>query len=370
MIETKQSHLKIKADSHPGLGGKQNEDRYRICSCQLSPKDKTASTLAVLCDGIGGHKAGEVAAQMGVNIITETILEGDAKKPLEIIQKAIVRASEAIYQTSLTNQGPSGMGATAAIAWIIKDHLYTANLGDSRIYLLRDGHIIQLTTDHTWVQEAFEEGLIDEADRMTHPNAHVIRRYLGAKNAPKPDFRMWYFEGESDSEALKNQGLRLKDGDTILLCSDGLTDLVGDREIHEVVKNNTLDAAVEKLIGISNARGGHDNITVILMNVPSTGVFNKSKKQRVFKGCLYTLIILSALITIITYGWRWWRNRLENIEFSTPGVTYPVNVGTDEFLFTETTFPEFTQTPTVQQATSFPTLGPTITPWPTNTIEP
>lgn len=369
MIETKQSHFEIKADSHPGLGGKQNEDRYRICSCQLSPKGKTASALAVLCDGIGGHKAGEVAAQMGVNIITETILESDGKKPIEIIQKAIVRASEAICQTSLTDQGRSGMGATAAIAWIIKDRLYTANLGDSRIYLLRDGHIIQLTTDHTWVQEAYEEGLIDEADRMTHPNAHVIRRYLGAKNTPKPDFRMWYFEGESDSEALKNQGLRLKGGDTILLCSDGLTDLVVDREIQDVIQNNTLDAAVEQLIGISNARGGHDNITVILMKVPSTGVFNKSKKQRIFMGCLIVLIVLSALITVFTFGWRWRRNRQDNIELQTPKATFTITIDAEAFQFTVTPIPDPTQN-LIEGSTHSPTQKPTITPWPTNTIEP
>lgn len=370
MIETKQSHLEIKADSHPGMGGKQNEDRYRICFCQLSRKDRTLSTLAVLCDGIGGHKAGEIAAQMGVSIITETILESDAKKPLEIIQKAIVRASEAVYQTSLTDQGRSGMGATAAIAWIIKDRLYTANLGDSRIYLLRDGHIIQLTTDHTWVQEAYEKGLIDEGDRMAHPNAHVIRRYLGTKSAPKPDFRMWYFEGESDSEALQNQGLQLRAGDTLLLCSDGLTDLVEDHEIQEVIKNNTLDAAVEKLIGISNARGGHDNITVILMNVPSEGVFKKSKKQRIFMGCLYTLIVLSALITVLNFGWRWWQNRLDHIELQPPRVTDTIAVEVEEFQFTETPFPEFTQTPIQERSTELSTQRPTITPWPTNTTGP
>lgn len=369
MIETEQSHLEIEADSHPGMGGKQNEDFYRICSCQLSPKDKTASTLAVLCDGIGGHKAGEVAAQMGVSIITDTLLESDGKKPVEVIEKAVIRASKAIYQTSLSDQGRSGMGATAAIAWIIRDRLYTANLGDSRIYLLRDDHIIQLTTDHTWVQEAYEEGLIDEADRMTHPNAHVIRRYLGAKNAPQPDFRMWYFEGESDSEALQNQGMRLKAGDTLLLCSDGLTDLVGDHEIQEVIQRNALDTAVEKLIGISNTRGGHDNITVILMNVPKVGVFKKSKRQRIFMGCLYIFITLSVLITVLTFGWRWWQNRLDNVGLQTPRGTITVTVEVEAFQFTETPIPEPTQSP-IEVSTSSPTQKSTITPWPTNTTEP
>ena len=370
MIEKKQSHLEIKADSHPGVGGKQNEDRYRVCSCQLSPKDKTPSSLAVLCDGIGGHKAGEIAAQMGVSIITEKILKSEGKNPLDIIEKAVLSASEAIYQTSQSDQGQSGMGATAAVAWIVGDRLYTANLGDSRIYLLRGGHIIQLTTDHTWVQEAYEKGLIDEADRVDHPNAHVIRRYLGAKTPPNPDFRMWFFEGESDSEARENQGLRLKPGDTLLLCSDGLTDLVGDREIQEVIQNNTLDAAVDKLIGIANGRGGHDNITVILMKVSSEGIFKKPKQRRLYLGCLLILIVLSALITAFILGWRWWQNRMNNIELQTPRVTDTITAETDDFRVTETPSAEITLTPTEEQATGLPTQGPTITPWPTNTSSP
>jgi len=370
MIETKKHHLDIKATSHRGMTGKQNEDRFQVTACWVSQKKKVPSALAVLCDGIGGHRAGEVAAQMGVSIITERILESDAKKPLEIIENAVERASKAIYQTSLSDHGRSGMGATCALAWVIGRRLYTANLGDSRIYLLRNGHLIQLTTDHTWVQEAIEAGLINEAEREKHPNAHVIRRYLGAKNTPKPDFRMWYFEDESDSEARNNQGMDLQVGDILLLCSDGLTDLVGDSEIHEVIQSNPLDAAMDKLIQLANARGGHDNITVILMKVPSRGVFKKSRKKRFLIGCLFLLILISALIVAFFFGWRWWQNRLEGMESQTPSATIVMPSQVDTPQPSETAIPKPSSTPTSERPTDLSTPQPSITPWPTNTTAP
>ncbi len=367
MIEITQTHLESKAARHSGMSGKQNEDRYRVCHCQKSPKDKTLSTLAVLCDGIGGHRAGEVAAQMGVSIITETIFESDAKKPLEVMEKAIFRASDAIYQMSQSDHGHSGMGTTCAITWIIGSRLYTANLGDSRIYLLRDGHIAQLTTDHTWVQEAYEAGLINESEKATHPNAHVLRRYLGAKEAPMPDFRMWYFEGESDLEALENQGKRLKAGDILLLCSDGLTDLVGDHEIQEVIQNNTLDAAIIKLIQMSNERGGHDNVTLILLEVPSKGVFKKSGKRRIFLGCLFSIIALSAMVTAFLFGQHWLKNRNHDITIQTPKPAVTLPTQSDNIQSSKTPLLRRTRTPTNDMTTDIVTQQPSITPWPTNT---
>ncbi|MEA3327591.1 MAG: protein phosphatase 2C domain-containing protein, partial [Chloroflexota bacterium] len=235
MIESEQAHLLIQAASHEGTRGKQNEDRYAVTPFLTGGIEKIPTVLAVVCDGIGGHRAGEVAAEMGVSIITEAITAGDSDQPIETMKQAIICASNAIYKASQADLGRSGMGATCACTWVINDQLYTANLGDSRIYLLRANHLIQLTTDHTWVQEALDAGLISHKDRMDHPNAHVIRRYLGSQKASEPDFRMWVFEEESAEEALSNQGLTLQPGDLLVLCSDGLTDLVSDVEIRKVL---------------------------------------------------------------------------------------------------------------------------------------
>ena len=370
MIETNQPHLKVSALSHPGMSRLQNEDRYRVNSFLLSNKNKNPTTLAVLCDGIGGHNAGEIAAEMGVSIITEAILESEAKKPLDVIEKAVTLASEAIYQASLTDHVRSGMGATCAIAWVIGDRLYTANLGDSRIYLLRDGYIAQLTTDHTWVKEAIEAGIIDEGEAETHPNAHVIRRYLGAKNKPEPDFRMWYFEGETDLDALQNQGMQLKADDVILLCSDGLSDLVGDHEILDVVRNNALNDALDQLIQMSIERGGFDNITGILMKVPTRGLFKRPKKRGVLLGFLLSLVIAGVMFAIIFLAWRWWEIRREGDGIQSPRITAP-SPSQDAVLSPSTTIlPTFTLINTKDAPTADNTQQPTITPWPTNTIRP
>lgn len=366
MIEAKKPHLDISAASHPGMTGKQNEDRFQVSAFWVSPQNKVPSTLAVLCDGIGGHRAGEIAAQMGVSIITETILEGDTKNPLEIMGEAIRRASAAIYTASQSDKGRTGMGATCAIAWVIGDKLFTANLGDSRIYILRKGHLVQLTTDHTWVQEAYDAGLIKESERENHPNAHVIRRYLGAKSEPEPDFRLWYFEGESDEDAQNNQGMRLIAGDTLILCSDGLTDLVEDSEIQSVIQEKPLNDAIDVLIQMANARGGYDNTTVILMCVPSKGVFKKPRKRRLIIGCLIILILLSAIVTAVFFGWRWWQHRLEVIEIQSETQTIVSPTETENFFQPETSFPVVSPTFTTETPTVDITPQPSITPWPTN----
>ena len=370
MIKTEQAHLLIEAASHPGMTGKKNEDRYGVTSFIAGPKDTTSSVLAVLCDGIGGHRAGEVAAHMGVSIITETVAVSDVHKPLKTLQAAIKRASESIYEASQSDQGRSGMGATCACVWVIGEKLYTANLGDSRIYLLREGHLLQLTTDHTWIQEALDAGIIADTDRESHPNAHVIRRYLGSKAPPQPDFRLWYFEEENDAEALSNQGLKLLPDDILLVCSDGLTDLVSDEEILNVISENPLADVSGILIDMANNRGGHDNITLILMQVPPD--FNKkaggSKKRRWLAGCVLALFFTSLLITAVLFGLRLWGDRFDGTAPETPQMTLtlPTAVTTETLVNPTTILP--TDNPTQLPGDSSP--QPTLTPWPTNTPAP
>ncbi len=111
-----------------------------------------------------------------------------------------------------------------------------------------------------------DAGIIDAESGNGHPNAHIIRRYLGSKTPPEPDFRLWFFEGEDDEAARGNQGLQLLPKDLILLCSDGLTDLVDDNTIRDVLLHKKLDKVPDILIGMANEQGGHDNITVVLLD--------------------------------------------------------------------------------------------------------
>ncbi len=375
MTKTEQSYLQIEASSHPGMTGKQNEDRYGVKMFAAGDHGRKPSVLAVLCDGIGGHRAGEVAAEMGVTIITETVAASEGRHPLNTLTEAITQASAAIFAASQADQGRLGMGATCACAWVIGDKLYTVNLGDLRIYLLRKGNLIQLSTDHTWIQEALDAGIISDEEGNNHPNAHVIRRYLGSKGAPEPDFRLWFFEGEDDNAAKANQGLRLRPNDLILLCSDGLTDLVSDDEIRDVLESEDLAKAPEILIGMANERGGHDNITVVLLKAPPSKakLSGTNWKRRWMIGCLAILVLASILTAVVLVGLRWWNGRSTADE--TPAVTesLPVEAKTD--LWTPTAEPRTpTPTPTTTQSTQTPSeLGspqPSITPWPTDTQGP
>lgn len=261
--------MHIAALSHAGKSGKNNEDRYSVASFLLDADDNRPSVFAVVADGIGGHQAGEVAAELAVNYISMEVAESNAKKPIKIMESAIHNASQAISTHSAGNAEEEGMGATCACAWIIDNKLYTAYVGDSRIYLLRGKYIQRISIDHTWVQEAYEKGVITKEQMYDHPNLHVIRRHLGGIKLPEVDFRLRIDDTELDEESINNQGFNLQPGDTILICSDGLTDLVWDDEIQQIVQSKRdLKSAADTLISTANDRGGHDNITVVLMSMP------------------------------------------------------------------------------------------------------
>jgi len=278
MIRSTLAHLHIAALSHAGMSGKNNEDRYAVSSFQLSREDARPAVLAIVSDGIGGHRAGEVAAELAVNYITMGVGESNAKRPTKILETAIHDASQAISSHSAGRAEEEGMGATCACAWIIENKLYTAYVGDSRIYLLRGKVIQRLSIDHTWVQEAFEKGIITPEQMREHPNLHVIRRYLGGLKLPDVDFRMRIDNEESNEESENNQGFHLEPGDTILLCTDGLTDLVWDDEIARIIRSKKdLKQSAETLVNLANTRGGHDNITVVLMSMPRLDETDKKK---------------------------------------------------------------------------------------------
>ncbi len=371
MNQTESSHFETATASHAGMKGKQNEDRFALSHYWMEEKQRRPSTLAVLCDGIGGHRAGEVAAEIGVRVMTESVAEGDPDQPLKTLEEAVNRANQAIYAASISDRGRLGMGATCACAWILDGRLFTVNLGDSRIYLLRDGHIIQLTTDHTWIQEAMDAGLLADNSQGEHPNAHVIRRYLGSEKPPEPDFRLWFFEGEGDDEALANQGLRLSPGDNLLLCSDGLTDLVSDEEIQEVVENLPIDQAADRLVSLANGRGGHDNTTVILLRMPTEPrkFFIFRRKQQVILGCLAVLAVVSVLLAVVFFGLRWRRGTGDNEAPDLPMQTLSYQEQTPSVTPSEPSTATPTRTITAAEQESAPSDA-TRTPWPTNTISP
>jgi len=370
MIRTQRAHLHVEAHTHAGMTGKNNEDRYAVASFVLSAQDRTPVLFAVLADGIGGHRGGEVAAELAVNHIMQAVAKSDGKYSRHIIEQAVSEASDAIAAHSATNEDLMGMGSTCATAWIIGDRLYTGYVGDSRIYLMRGARIQQLTIDHTWVQEAIEKGIITPEMAREHPNVHVIRRYLGSPVPPDPDFRLILFDGEGAHHPENNQGVKLQSNDVILLCSDGLTDLVWNDEILEIVRlKSSIKEATRALVDLANERGGHDNITVILISVPTD--FKPEAREKgvgwlpwLFGG-LAGILVLTVLASFLAFGLL--------RRTGTPTPTAPAIFPTSTTLASLTPLPSptFTRIPTLTVAPDVvPTIVSTLTPWPTNTIAP
>ena len=324
MIKMAKSHVPVAADTHAGMSGKNNEDNFLVSAYKISEENSARVLCAVLCDGVGGHHAGEIASEIGVNTITNVIAESNGQQVPEVLQEAIIRASEeVVFSAKLSLDGEddftnrAGMGSTAAVAVLVGNRLYTASVGDSRIYLIRRGTIRQLSKDHTWIQDALEIGLITEEQVPGHPNNHVIRRYLGSKNTPDVDTRLYLHQDEADETALANQGTRLQIGDIILACSDGLSDLVSDEEIRQILEelSEGLEDAVDRLIDLANDRGGHDNITIVTFSIPeNVGMPQvdevyvpkpnaQGNKKKPGIGCLpmlvVPLIVLTASLTTI-----------------------------------------------------------------------
>jgi PPM family protein phosphatase len=379
MIRTDQAHLPVTALTHPGMKGKNNEDRFAVSAFTISEKNQTPVLLAILSDGIGGHRAGEVAAEIAVNKISQCVADSNVgQQPAHILQKAIEEASQEIFNQAQADNGRQGMGATCVCAMIIGNRLYAASVGDSRIYLMRGKTIQQLSTDHTWVQEALDKGILKPDQVAGHPNQHVIRRYLGSPTPPKVDLRLRLTGKETDIQAESNQGLLLQSGDRILLCSDGLHDVVQDQEILAAFLQHPQSDALQYLINLANQRGGPDNITGIIIEVPEHALVGKpSKRWRYFLFGCAGIMIVAALVAAIGFGWVWINNHIIISTTPTP---------TSQFTTTlPATLPEKTPAspipPTIQaSSTPVPALtqalplqtgaAPTITSWPTNTNTP
>jgi len=306
MIDNPKPHLNIGVLSHPGEKREINEDSFGISSYH-DEMEQIPVVLAVVADGIGGHQAGEIASQLTVDTIMNKLVKEPVDQPLHQLRSAVMLAGTQVAETALRSPEYYGMGSTVAIAWVIGKKLYTAHVGDSRIYFLRQGVLRQITTDHTWIQEAIKHELIRPEEARNHPRAHVLHLAIGSKEPPEPDFRLRLSSDETDTESENNQGLSLLRGDKILLCSDGLTDLIEDHEIRSALEEQNPDEAVQSLVSLARARGGHDNITAIILGAPDDWSNEKSasKNKKILNLILLALIsgiILTLLAAIAVFG--------------------------------------------------------------------
>ncbi|NIS82710.1 MAG: hypothetical protein GTO14_21480 [Anaerolineales bacterium] len=307
MIPTDKPHLNVAAYSHPGETRTNNEDRYSVTAYRME-RSPTPALLAVVADGIGGHRAGEVASEMTVDTVVQSLSRSDGHQPVKQLIDAVTEANRAVFHASRSDRDHQGMGSTVSIAWVIGTHLYTASVGDSRIYMLRQGNLQQISIDHTWVQEAIKHEIIQPDQARDHPQAHVLRRHIGGKEEVEPDLRLRLAENESDEKSESNQGLQLLEGDRILLCSDGLTDLVEDEEIQETLNQEPAIDAVASLIDLARERGGFDNITLVILELPVTDQPKPHPRARRFNWFLLTAlsILLLTIVVVAAMGISWW----------------------------------------------------------------
>lgn len=387
MISAKHAHLAVDAVSHPGMSGKGNEDRFGVSAHRMGKDLTIPSVLAIVADGIGGHRAGEVAAELAVETISEIVTASEGLRPVDVLRQAVVEAGYRIYDAAESQPERQGMGATCACAWVIGDRLYTVSVGDSRIYLIRDGEIHQLTTDHTWIQEAIEQGLIKPNQSRDHPNAHVIRRYLGSRSPVVPDLRLRVTVQDGSQNSESNQGFPLRIGDTLLLCSDGLTDLVEDEEILRLARNAPLSSALNQMVDLANIRGGHDNITIVALRmpappkptIPSVKPLLPAPTRR--KRWLVYLLGATGLLLILGLiaGGIYLASFLRGDSTPPPSVQKTSLPGALPAATLVVTPPAETAAPvptlpvkpaSAPEATLPPAFEPTYTPWPTNTIAP
>jgi protein phosphatase len=221
--------------------------------------------LYLVADGMGGHAAGEVASRLAVETVQEYLagagseedtlpfeLPPDLAVTARLVTAAAKFANLRIHEAARADTAKSGMGTTLVMALRDRDaadSVYIGHVGDSRAYLVRDGQARQLTQDHSLINDYISQGLLSEEEANQHPLKHVITRALGSARQVDVDL----------------QRLTLKPGDTIVLCSDGLSNLVGESEIAEAIRTDDLKAACRRLVDLALKKGGDDNVTVVLL---------------------------------------------------------------------------------------------------------
>jgi len=240
--------LSYAARTDVGMIRSGNEDNYAVDA-------NGARGIFIVADGMGGHAAGEVASEMAVQIVlrelkdVSNITDGNVNK---VLGEALRLANRAIHDRTITEVDKQGMGTTASVLLMNARYFLIGQVGDSRVYRLRDGALSQITKDHSYVQEQVDAGFLTPEQARYHPYSNVITRCVGASPDVEPDA----YTGD------------VRVGDLFLVASDGLTGMVDDRRLAQLLVNrHTPERKVHNLIAEANGRGGLDNITAIVIEV-------------------------------------------------------------------------------------------------------
>jgi PPM family protein phosphatase len=253
--------------THPGIelanltdvGCERTENEDNLCYAEPDDDDEylKRGRLVVVADGMGGHEGGQVASQLAVDAVRDVFLNSEYSDPTEALVTAYQAAHNSIHEHVHDHPELTGMGTTCTSAVLRGSQLTYGHVGDSRLYLLRNGSITRLTRDHSYVQQMVDKGVISAEEAKTHPSRNILTSALGSDSAVEADF----------AEA----PIPMQPGDILLLCTDGLHGLVSDEEMLALSCRQPPTAACRELVEMAKARGGFDNITVQILRFDGDG---------------------------------------------------------------------------------------------------
>lgn len=242
--------MKVFTKTDVGMTRSMNQDSFLV-----SEDKNNGLKLYILADGMGGYKGGEIASKVAVAAVAKYITEKFAEIPkdkqsiLELVEDSIIFANSAIYEESEQDEELQDMGTTLEVVLIYKSKIYIGHIGDSRVYRIRKNKMKKITTDHSYVEKLIQDGEISREEAYTHPKRNLLIKALGTDEEVEPDLIYTV----------------LNKNDMIIMCSDGLTNMIREEEILNIVKDCEADPT-EVLVDKANVAGGLDNITVIVID--------------------------------------------------------------------------------------------------------
>lgn len=239
----------VAAKTDLGRVRENNEDKFEFYVPEEERAIATRGLVFVVCDGMGGHAAGQIASELTLNTFLDVYLNHPSDSAPFAMDAAVTAANRYVYDVAMSVPDRRGMGTTLSALILLQDEVFTVQVGDSRVYRIRGGEISQLTGEHTWVDEAIRQGWVTEEGAKTHKNRHMLLRAVGVEPAVEVEVRT------HDSA----------EGDLYVLCSDGLSNHVSDGQILEVAQRFSPADAVRKLVSMALLDGGSDNCTAMVV---------------------------------------------------------------------------------------------------------
>lgn len=242
--------MKCFGKSVVGMQRKNNED-----SIYVGSKNAAIKNIFIVADGMGGHNAGDVASKMAIEKFLDSVKpkfenEIDKETVLDTLVEGVIYANKMVFEASKENEEQKGMGTTFTCVYILDKKLYAVHVGDSRIYIIRNGQIKQITNDHSFVMEMVKKGEITLEQAKTHPDRNMITRAVGTEEKINVD------------TVIKD----IENKDTVLICSDGLSNMINDSDIEKIVDGyDDIKIATETLVKTANENGGRDNISAVII---------------------------------------------------------------------------------------------------------